>query len=125
MKTDITIDELRIGNLFRERVSGALLSVKLISVHGFDFHVIDRSEYPLPEGWEAKPIPLTKKWFLNFGFEYKIFAWGIGNLSVDDENRLIINDSKGYGIIIARDVLYVHQLQNLYFALTGEELIKK
>ena len=71
-----------------------------------------------------KPIPLTEQWLLKFGFE-KDFAndgFKFNNLILDSEERLHIIDRSRYGIIISRCVKHVHQLQNLYFALTGKEL---
>ena len=76
------------------------------------------------------PIPLTEEWLLKFGFEYhhKIISrrfYNIGNLfaEVGGDGRTAI-----YGTLAGElmcFVNYVHQLQNLYFALTGEELILK
>jgi hypothetical protein len=80
----------------------------------------------------AKPIPLTKEWLLKFGFEmiedkteevwywaYKdfvleptFFCFGYASPIVFDLIR--VNEDK--------PLIHVHQLQNLYFALTGEEL---
>lgn len=75
-----------------------------------------------PERYE--PIPITEEILLKAGFEKNEHKWYWGHrgfhLQLDglnwavlpfaDDNRLI-----GY-------VEYVHQLQNLYFALTGQEL---
>lgn len=78
----------------------------------------------------VSPIKLTKEWLVNFGFEYfeKIVTNGWGDLSyyfleMPDGAKLEIftdfscNHYHGAGVIE-----YVHQLQNLYFALTGDEL---
>jgi hypothetical protein len=71
-------------------------------------------------------IPLTEEWLLKFGFE-----------KVEDINKDTYPDYKIKGMLIHSNVhgnyvlgnyspicfiKYVHQLQNLYFALTGEEL---
>lgn len=61
-----------------------------------------------------KPIPITEKWLTDFGFnEYKKDRF---------VNNIII--CKEGDIFKYKDVElhFVHQLQNLYFALTGEEL---
>ncbi|MGK6342897.1 hypothetical protein ACMGDK_11695 [Chryseobacterium sp. DT-3] len=66
-----------------------------------------------------KSIPLTEKWLLKFGFENEIpLHWF---------NKVIINNYKGGFIekMYGTQIQYVHQLQNLYFALTGEELTLK
>jgi hypothetical protein len=70
---------------------------------------------------DIDPIPLTEEWLLKFGFtEHKttdiyptfakqMFNWNDGILYII-----------GYGFM--NHIKYVHQLQNLYFALTEEEL---
>ena len=73
-----------------------------------------------------KPIPLTEEWFNKFGYynenrpnhfekdEYTIDAhafWDCNGMFIEDKNGVRIK--------------YVHQLQNLYFALKGKELIIK
>lgn len=73
-------------------------------------------------------IPLTEEWLVRFGFKvgnHKQFNKWINEY----ENSSLFVDDNYYGIAInGIDVwtisrkLYVHQLQNLYFALTGEEL---
>ena len=93
-------------------------------------------------------ILLTKEWLLKFGFE----KWGFGNQhKVENETYIryvlynvldgtsnfevhyIVSDDKKYNQYIiscdedervnwGADILHVHQLQNLYFALTNQEL---
>lgn len=75
---------------------------------------------------EAEPIHLTEEWLLKFGFKrYDIYRCGIDEKLVIDGS----SDAFGFfaedevsGFIYDRQIKYVHQLQNLYFALTGEEL---
>ena len=71
-----------------------------------------------------EPMPITEEWLLKFGFE----NWD-KNKWVDSNSVLTIskNDDNFLCLINQRDVdiLYVHQLQNLYFALTGKELTLK
>lgn len=65
----------------------------------------------------VEPIPLTKEWLLKFGFNerYKAFAKG--------DFTFIENSGMAYKLSIVDNMpKYVHQLQNLYFTLTGEEL---
>ena len=71
-----------------------------------------------------KPIPLTEEWLLKFGFEKRGIRFNKNGLLLWlDMGRFVFalfeSDSK-----IERNTLLisVHQLQNLYFALTGEEL---
>jgi hypothetical protein len=71
-------------------------------------------------------IPLTEEWLLKFGFETSdwdnnsTYRKMIGNndytIVFDEYSNTMVGD------ILIKEIKYVHQLQNLYFALTGEEL---
>jgi hypothetical protein len=95
------------------------------------------------EVWESeriwcKPIPLTEEWLLKFGFEkrskekeffiehFYILGYTVVNRSQWKKDMSL----EGFGInqcdnYIPVDLKHVHQLQNLYFALTNEELTIK
>jgi hypothetical protein len=73
-----------------------------------------------------KPIPLTEEWLLKFGFERRPWGLIINGLLFRDNIKnpcevLTLEIGNGF----RTEVKYVHQLQNLYFSLTGEELIIK
>lgn len=67
-----------------------------------------------------RPIPLTEKWLKRIdwrGYEYLYFN---SHFCLDDSGHLYYR-----GDYTGINVNYVHQLQNLYFALTHEELTIK
>jgi hypothetical protein len=116
-------NELRIGNKFY-LPNG---KVGTISYHEIRLMIValDKPNY--------QPIPLTEEWLVKFGFVVEgddlcldagrlIFMW-----YNDDEFVHLINflnlQVKRTDTILS--IQYVHQLQNLYFALTGEELTFK
>jgi hypothetical protein len=85
-----------------------------------------------------KPIPLTEEWLLKFGFEKLntkmsdcfVFQKGLWRVAIKD------NIEKTYEWVLWHERIspptwclsrfeYLHQLQNLYFSLTGEELTVK
>ena len=80
------------------------------------------------------PIPLTEDWLIKFGFKKKKEAFhidldaGWSYLCLASDFSLCIYGSphhyeNGFYPCFQRDVIkYVHQLQNIYFALTGQEL---
>jgi hypothetical protein len=80
-----------------------------------------------------KPIPLTEEWLLKMGFDissssgYNIKNNGI-EIDVWFNDDGLINDIQISSTSISgaypniKHFQYVHQLQNLYFALTNEEL---
>ena len=94
------IKELRIGNYIN--IHDTITQMELD-----DFHF--SSSF-------MNPIPLTEEWLLKLGFEkaYET-CYQYKDFILDD--RFIMMD-----IDITIQLKYVHQLQNLYFALTGQEL---
>lgn len=113
----INSKELRTGNLIYrlDNVSEVdWATIKLCAQRNKQFN----------EDW--KPIPLTPEWLERFclpidGQVSKSAYW------YNTSNNFLCEDySEGDGgtHIIAK-IEYVHQLQNLYFALTGTELILK
>lgn len=60
------------------------------------------------------PLPITEECLKKFGFDSKLAQFNV-------KGRFILD---GYGMNEI-EIKYVHQLQNLYFALTGEELKTK
>lgn len=65
-----------------------------------------------------RPIPLTEDWLLEFGFNVKGRMNNYQVYSTSNDKWCIDNGITVIGI----EFEFVHQLQNLYFALTGEEL---
>lgn len=106
--------ELRIGNY--------------VSLHGILVEMT-ASDFNFDESY-FKPIPLTEKWLLKFGFEYssfygnyKIKAGNYSNsIKLYEGEWCYYNDDSDAGCYFVTTIKYVHQLQNLYFALTNEEL---
>ena len=67
----------------------------------------------------ANPIPITPEWLKRFGFENRG-----NNLFVKGKIELRYYANRCEVVVRGINITYqyVHQLQNLYFALTGEEL---
>lgn len=89
---------------------------------------------------QSKPIPLTEEWLVKFGFEkswscmdYDRYQKEGFNMLKDYGEQCIKLPRDGGGYIHLNcgyydneiDFDYVHQLQNLYHALTGKELTIK
>lgn len=131
----MTSNELRIGNLARDKVSKTELKVVGLTENNVVSYVIDRSKFPLANGWAIEPLPLTEEWLLQFGFEkqHKELSH-LSPLNLPEtfnlpnspfsysQGKLILTTGTGDFCVY---IEYVHQLQNLYFALTGEELTFK
>jgi len=73
-----------------------------------------------------EPIPLTEEWLLRFGFEKELDGFyrknksGIIEFCFYDNGILATTQS-----VCLSHFKYVHQLQNLYFSLTNNELTIK
>jgi hypothetical protein len=119
--------ELRIGNLVEYKnqyinVSG--IGPFGIQSEGKEYLIIAKFSTP-----DIQPIPLTEEWLLKFGFKWKgLISKGryltiftpCGKALFFKDNYFIFS-----GVTIETQIKYVHQMQNLYFALTGEELTLK
>lgn len=105
-------NEIRIGNLIVESLSFG--SDKVIKV---DSNIFNRRID------EFIPIPLTEEWLLKFGFKKNLNSNDIIYYILAGECLLEYNLTHNFADIdLFIDIKYVHQLQNLYFALTNEEL---
>jgi hypothetical protein len=118
--------ELRIGNWVDQPNEGVAKVTSILN------NLQIRTETGYVDKY-CKSIPLTEEWLLKFGFKRNdntkgwsdSFYWIMGGGS-----ELHINPDNGVVWIHRNEnifnnpclVKHLHQLQNLYFALTGEEL---
>lgn len=133
-------NELRVGNLvFRANAWDAITkeplmfsdwpycvdSINSLQIGIYDFPDFDGCfDVPIKD---ISPIPLTEEWLLKADFEKEIY-----NEYTDIYNKfplqLFWNTANSFEYFHKQfggkfiKIQYVHQLQNLYFALTGEEL---
>lgn len=63
-----------------------------------------------------KPLPLTDKWLIKLGFKPFGKDWVLNGIIIHTRKRGYVINKK------VQIIKFVHQLQNIYFALTGEEL---
>ncbi len=122
--------ELRIGN-YIENTDSQMASYMVVNAD-----VIKQNEHTMYASLE--PIPLTEEWLIKFGFEKLntkmsdcfVFQKGLWRVAIKD------NIEKNNEWVLWHERIspptwclsrfeYIHQLQNLYFALTGEELTLK
>lgn len=137
--------ELRIGNLIQFKSTGNIEMVEDIITYKRKYGCINDVNIQ-----DVKPIPLTEEWLLKFGFEnwgkgnlytneyetYDRFVLhnvldGTSNFEVhiikstyggSDVTQYIISCDEDDRLNWGEELEYVHQLQNLYFALTNNEL---
>ena len=113
----VNANELRIGNWLEYHLYGEKC---VQQIDQFDFEFISEGILRC-----ANPIQLSKDWLIKFGF-----------LKIADLNNSYVFPSQEFGYtIIGNDkggwfmmffntikIEYVHQIQNIYFAITGQEL---
>lgn len=132
--------ELRIGNYimveYNEKHKDLLVRVIEINSDSVKYAAIDNGNRLLKGGTKGEcifdtimPIPITEDWFRKFGIAKFSFGdkyyFSEGQITGGFEGvwRYEIEDERYTTEITS--FKYVHQLQNIYYALTGEELISK
>lgn len=117
--------EVRIGNYLHETINNKTYETQI--------ELTDFSWWAAAGGEERyHPIPITPEWLERLGFVLP----GEHGLYRDDDNSgwEIAKDTNGYDVdfylchdsigqnLFSIPIWHVHELQNLYYALTGEEL---
>lgn len=121
----IDAKELRVGNY----VSNGIHPFKA------NIYTIQTAEYGTALG-EINPIPLTEEILVKCGFEcdgvcfktksnyfrLSLFQFNKANDYNDNENEFKVTVYQHHNSVEICRIKHLHQLQNLYFALTGQEL---
>jgi hypothetical protein len=113
----LSANELRIGNWVTNR---------LIEFQADQHTIYDMACFSP----DFRPIPLTEEWLVKFGFvkdgkyDYLLKRdgfeiWNSCDFHTDNGDKFLFI---GNMPDLEMRFIHVHQLQNLYFALTGEEL---
>lgn len=133
----IQANELRVGNLVE--ANSPMMQVKEITEHTVGLYMpgseADSFFYDIEQ---INPIPLSPEILEKFGFK-EVFTKDWYSIRINDESYLYSNPRDGFGLTIENKdeetntdieelfiqlphIKYLHQLQNLIFALCGEEL---
>lgn len=134
------IDSLRMGNLIK-----ATDTPDIIEVFHLDTDSDDRNRINYIGSNNFIPIELTNEWIKKLGFDKEMVLGLSIDISIheDQYRKLILSDVYLYlreGILSSnrgnddlvvlwnkdiRKQFYVHELQNIYFMITGKELTIK
>lgn len=107
-------NELRIGNYVNNCDERLIVD----DIDDIDIFSKQLGEIPLHA---IQPILLTQEWLIDFKFEVK--SASVLRIHSFIKFGIVIQQTKfGEFFYKGTQLKYVHQLQNLYFALTGEEL---
>tara|TARA_R110000803_G_scaffold35405_8_gene76622 strand:- start:10881 stop:11252 length:372 start_codon:yes stop_codon:yes gene_type:complete len=115
---ELKATDLRINNLVYELGEDKeVIIIGSIEAGDFRFYVTNHKDEQIGSDF-LLPIPLTEEWLLRFDISDDYFY------HIDDGLLVFgiqVFPDNYYNTVLA-ELKYVHQLQNLYFALTGEEL---
>lgn len=133
----IQANELRLGNIID--ADGEITRVKNIYHDSVDIKT-DRSINPPSIRCVLykyiKPIPITVEFFIKNGFKKELCGdyYRLGDIVfwfAFSYKGINLKNKKYFAILmsgmneVSKPIYYVHNIQNIYFALTGEELTKK
>jgi hypothetical protein len=119
--------ELRIGNWVLEKQNKLLGEIFNITRTTCRIFVDNELEDLKPSLEDIEPIPLTEQWLERLGFKPD----AVGCMYQDPENDyygFVDRKEDGFMLVVHGEehretyVKYVHQLQNLFYELTGKEL---
>jgi hypothetical protein len=124
----IKANELRIGNWLEFNLHG---SKWIGQIDHTDFEFIFDNDLRC-----ANPIPLTEEKLIELGFKqdtvfgkktslFDLMPLCGFSYDIVSKKVMILENGNDTSHWIERKIEYVHELQNLYFALTGEELEMK
>ena len=134
----INPNELRLGNLVKDR-GEKTIKIDFIEYvrNGYDtkfgqlMYLEGEEVHPMTEYSDyAFAIPITEEWLLKFGFVSNPYQdrYELDNIYFQGCKLCFECDkTKGFTELWIEQyptIKYVHQLQNLYFAITGDELVQ-
>ena len=122
-------NELRLGN-YLQTDKGDIVVVKLIEYNGVIVAPINEEDYD----YYTLPIPLNEEWILKLGFnecDYKPYDNFIikcnngyyNSIKYYEGEWVYNNDKSDASCYTVTCIKYVHELQNLFYALNKTELV--
>lgn len=121
----VKANELRIGNIvdYFSESADHWFNAREVSANDIVCLDLDTADH-------ADAVPLTIAWMIKLGFSksenndsFYCIKLSASILSINPDNGVVwIDNPIGEAFNNPALIEYVHQLQNLYFALTGEEL---
>ena len=124
-------NELRLGNYVNHNIENKAYKVETLSVAPNGDVLVLHGYFPHCTLDFVSPIPLTEEWLIKFGFRKQINEDDVPYYFSNQPMHIgakrfsgLYENGDCFGLLgNGLNIKYVHQLQNLYFALTGEELV--
>lgn len=119
--------DLRLGNYFQSNI------IQQVQIEHLEFLLNDKLDHS-----GMQPIPLSEEWLLKMGFlpsrlniknyiHPSTISFELRNVSILDGGfkiRIGVDEAFSFKAI-SGEIQFVHQLQNIFHSLTGEELTIK
>ena len=122
-------EELRFGNCYQSVIWNVPVKCDLTDLYNLSANADGADDDP-PIDEMFEPIPLTEEWLIKFGFKLKkklqtsrSYTLSGINIEVYVHGRLPHPIQRIDYCECQYDIKSVHQLQFIYFALTGKELM--
>ena len=118
--TTLTGDKVLLPTMITEKIG----EIDLFSVELYDYKKSFAEQHPRICNLKyISPIPLTEEWLRRFGFKQRnVGYYFIKDMCLSYANVGLHNYTLRLDGYYIHDIKHVHQLQNLYFALTNTEL---
>ena len=123
MQSVLKESDLRIGNFIKVISSTKTFDSFITQAKGYDIVRIEEKSF---NHWNYEPVVLNEEWILKFGFKRiegnceRNYTNGVFHVFINSLNEVNFNFFPNFEWY--KKIKYVHELQNLYFALTGSEL---
>jgi len=122
---------LRIGNILS--FSGEPVAINAGFIHDCDYWNKNPERQDAVSFENVEPIPLTDEWLEKLGALKDEYGDVFIEVDSDSDTRLYLSTKRYIQLVKSyhcpmfdyEHIKHVHQLQNLYFAITGEELTIK
>lgn len=127
-KNEMEAKNLRIGNYitltksFKEFCESRNVETSLLRVTKIGYQEVELNRLIDVNVSTIEAIPLTIEWVLKFNFKYNDFT----TLYEFDDIQIDVSELETVifyrGVEVVSTLKYVHELQNLFFTITGQEL---
>lgn len=123
----IAPQELRIGNYLITASTRIFCIVRSIDDLSKEIHIDTIEDGNVFDTWdmeyqELEPVPISPEILDRAKFSYNFIVYSIGNFWLAPNDGWYDVYLHGLSSGISCRIKYLHQLQNLYFALTNQEL---
>lgn len=122
--TTLTGNDIKLPTMITEKIG--MVSFFAVDLYDYKKSFAEQENFRKESMINLYPIPLTEEWLIKFGFGCEEKTGNKENFRFYSKGFITFNTSHNKFYIkhrVAESIKHVHQLQNLYFVLTGKELV--